>query len=178
VARASWLCPVRKELTGNLALSSDAPTALHAGMQRSLVQCRTRCSHAAQPRTARSSRPGLPVRAYLEEKQAGPPSVATAANQLEALKSMSTVVADTGEPELVKLYKPVDCTTNPRCALPLQAHSWDPCALGQLRQLGCHVPVWAHAPALATAATQQLHTTQAAGCATFPLINLHKTTAS
>ena len=35
-------------------------------------------------------------------------------NQLEALKSMSVVVADTGEPELVKLYKPQDCTTNPR----------------------------------------------------------------
>ena len=27
---------------------------------------------------------------------------------------MSVVVADTGEPELVKLFKPVDCTTNPR----------------------------------------------------------------
>lgn len=30
------------------------------------------------------------------------------------LKSMSVVVADTGEPELVKKFKPVDCTTNPR----------------------------------------------------------------
>ncbi len=29
-------------------------------------------------------------------------------------RSMSTVVADTGEPDLVKLYKPQDCTTNPR----------------------------------------------------------------
>ncbi len=29
---------------------------------------------------------------------------------------MSTVVADTGEPDLVKKYKPIDCTTNPRCA--------------------------------------------------------------
>lgn len=35
------------------------------------------------------------------------------ANQLEALKSMSVVVADTGETNLVKQYKPVDCTTNP-----------------------------------------------------------------
>lgn len=34
-------------------------------------------------------------------------------NQLEALKSMSVVVADTGEPPLVALYKPQDCTTNP-----------------------------------------------------------------
>jgi transaldolase len=30
------------------------------------------------------------------------------------LKSMSVVVADTGEPELVKKFNPVDCTTNPR----------------------------------------------------------------
>lgn len=36
-------------------------------------------------------------------------------NQLEALKSMSVVVADTGEPALVKKYRPQDCTTNPRC---------------------------------------------------------------
>nr|QKY15000.1 transaldolase (TALC) [Polytomella parva] len=34
-------------------------------------------------------------------------------NQLEALRSMSTVVADTGEISLVKKFKPVDCTTNP-----------------------------------------------------------------
>jgi len=37
----------------------------------------------------------------------------TAANQLEALRAMSIVVADTGEPALVKKFKPVDCTTNP-----------------------------------------------------------------
>ncbi len=35
-------------------------------------------------------------------------------NQLEALKSMSVVVADTGEMDLVKKYAPQDCTTNPR----------------------------------------------------------------
>lgn len=28
---------------------------------------------------------------------------------------MSKVVADTGEIEAMKLYKPIDCTTNPRC---------------------------------------------------------------
>jgi hypothetical protein len=38
----------------------------------------------------------------------------TFANQLEALKAYSVVVADTGETNLVKQYKPVDCTTNPR----------------------------------------------------------------
>lgn len=35
-------------------------------------------------------------------------------NQLEALKQMSKVVADTGEIWAMKEYKPVDATTNPR----------------------------------------------------------------
>lgn len=39
------------------------------------------------------------------------------ANQLEALKSMSLVVADTGDVSAVKLYKPTDCTTNPSLVL-------------------------------------------------------------
>lgn len=58
------------------------------------------------------------IRAYLEEK-ASPISSGTAVhkNQLEALKAVSVVVADTGELELVKKYHPVDCTTNPRCVL-------------------------------------------------------------
>ncbi|KXZ44207.1 hypothetical protein GPECTOR_71g568 [Gonium pectorale] len=58
------------------------------------------------------------ARAYLEEK--APPAGSFAAphapafkNQLEALKSMSVVVADTGELDLVKKYHPIDCTTNP-----------------------------------------------------------------
>jgi transaldolase len=49
----------------------------------------------------------------LEEKQTGAGQTALGSNQLEVLKSMSVVVADTGEPELVKKFKPVDCTTNP-----------------------------------------------------------------
>lgn len=35
-------------------------------------------------------------------------------SQLNVLKSMSKVVADTGEFELIKQYKPIDSTTNPR----------------------------------------------------------------
>lgn len=35
-------------------------------------------------------------------------------NQLQALKMISKVVADTGDIELIKKYKPVDSTTNPR----------------------------------------------------------------
>eukprot|EP00199_Chlamydomonas_sp_CCMP681_P001781 CAMPEP_0119105050 /NCGR_PEP_ID=MMETSP1180-20130426/3106_1 /TAXON_ID=3052 ORGANISM="Chlamydomonas cf sp, Strain CCMP681" /NCGR_SAMPLE_ID=MMETSP1180 /ASSEMBLY_ACC=CAM_ASM_000741 /LENGTH=382 /DNA_ID=CAMNT_0007089985 /DNA_START=86 /DNA_END=1234 /DNA_ORIENTATION=- len=38
-------------------------------------------------------------------------------NQLDALKSMSVVVADTGEPALVKKFRPQDCTTNPSLVL-------------------------------------------------------------
>jgi transaldolase len=36
-----------------------------------------------------------------------------AANQLEALKVMSKVVADTGELQLIERYRPIDATTNP-----------------------------------------------------------------
>lgn len=147
------LCAVRKGSTSTRALSPDKAAALHAGMQGSLVQCRSPCGHAAHVRTAQSRRPGLAARAYLEEKQQGPLSAATAANQLEALKSMSTVVADTGEPELVKLYKPVDCTTNPRCALCLGATllvPFDPWQLHHLHDIWCPV---AHEPASSAAAT-------------------------
>lgn len=67
------------------------------------------CRVSSGPRTRVSAR------AYLEEKKKGE-AAEHFANQLEALKSMSVVVADTGEPQLVKKYKPQDCTTNPRYA--------------------------------------------------------------
>lgn len=41
------------------------------------------------------------------------PATLKAANQLEALKQMSKVVADTGEVDAIRRYKPFDCTTNP-----------------------------------------------------------------
>eukprot|EP00210_Caulerpa_lentillifera_P002232 g2145.t1 len=44
-------------------------------------------------------------------------SVQSKLTQLETLRSMSTVVADTGEIDLVKKYKPIDCTTNPSLVL-------------------------------------------------------------
>ncbi|KDD72662.1 transaldolase, partial [Helicosporidium sp. ATCC 50920] len=40
-----------------------------------------------------------------------------AANQLEALKQMSKVVADTGDVDAIKRYRPKDCTTNPSLLL-------------------------------------------------------------
>lgn len=38
-------------------------------------------------------------------------------NVLDQLRGMTTVVADTGEVEAVKAYRPVDCTTNPSLVL-------------------------------------------------------------
>ena len=38
-------------------------------------------------------------------------------NVLDQLRTMTTVVADTGEVAAVKTYKPVDCTTNPSLVL-------------------------------------------------------------
>ena len=38
-------------------------------------------------------------------------------NQLEALKEVTTVVADTGDFDLIKAYKPTDATTNPSLVL-------------------------------------------------------------
>lgn len=43
---------------------------------------------------------------YLESERGSGAAPSKFANQLEALRSMSVVVADTGEPELVKLHKP------------------------------------------------------------------------
>ena len=42
---------------------------------------------------------------------------AQANNKLEALKAMTTVVADTGDIEAIKKYQPVDATTNPSLLL-------------------------------------------------------------
>src|SRR3984957_3231110 len=39
------------------------------------------------------------------------------ASKLEQLRSMSTVVADTGDMEAIRAYKPTDCTTNPTLIL-------------------------------------------------------------
>ncbi|KAL3150277.1 hypothetical protein ABBQ32_000127 [Trebouxia sp. C0010 RCD-2024] len=40
-----------------------------------------------------------------------------AENQLEALKAISLVVADTGEIDSIRNYRPIDCTTNPSLVL-------------------------------------------------------------
>lgn len=57
--------------------------------------------------------------AYLPDKKAAGSEAGTTTfkNQLEALKSMSVVVADSGEMALVKKFRPQDCTTNPSLVL-------------------------------------------------------------
>lgn len=79
----------------------------------------TRGATICAPRRAAAAR-ARPTRAaaYLDSAPAAPaPPAPKAANQLEALKQMSKVVADTGEISAMKLYKPVDCTTNPSLVL-------------------------------------------------------------
>lgn len=48
---------------------------------------------------------------------AAPDMKTSTVTQLQSLRQMSTVVADTGEIDLVKKYKPIDCTTNPSLVL-------------------------------------------------------------
>lgn len=82
--------------------------ALHAKAQ----------GRAATGHALRAARPArlavVRPQAYLEEKTKAAHKGAAFKNQLEALKSMSVVVADSGEMALVKKFSPQDCTTNPR----------------------------------------------------------------
>lgn len=50
---------------------------------------------------------------YLSYSKSVPSRLLQAPNQLEALKVMSKVVADTGELEQIKRFTPIDATTNP-----------------------------------------------------------------
>lgn len=63
---------------------------------------RTAVAHVAAPRHAIV----LPCRAYLEERQPGGGAAPAPTNQLESLRTMSVVVADTGDPELVRKLRP------------------------------------------------------------------------
>lgn len=60
----------------------------------------------AARRLAGTRAPLPPARAFIEPERRGAGPAGGFANQLEALRSMSVVVADTGEPDLVKAYKP------------------------------------------------------------------------
>src|SRR5690606_6866261 len=62
------------------------------------------------------------------------------ASKLEQLRQMTTVVADTGDMEAIKAFKPTDCTTNPSLILkaaqmPAYKHLLDD-ALAHGRKLG------------------------------------------
>ena len=60
------------------------------------------------------------MRVSTQEKPKVEAGIPQGCSQLEALKHFSLVVADTGEIESIRKFKPVDSTTNPRCrALPI-----------------------------------------------------------
>ena len=48
-------------------------------------------------------------------------AAAPAASKLDQLKAMTKVVADTGDMDAIKTFKPVDCTTNPSLVLKAMA---------------------------------------------------------
>ncbi len=63
------------------------------------------------------------------------------ANKLEQLRSMTVVVADTGDVEAIRQFKPTDCTTNPSLILkaaqmPAYAHLVDEAAAWGRKQSG------------------------------------------
>jgi len=76
--------------------------------------------HAYKPSHFASTffqRPGLGVRFRKERGADVAMSRTMSENQLDHLRSMSVVVADTGEISLVQKYRPQDCTTNPSLVL-------------------------------------------------------------
>ena len=79
----------------------------------------TTCLRSARScRPVRCRFPKTPVaRAIAQEQTPQQAGTKEAENQLEALKAVSLVVADTGEIDSIRSYKPVDCTTNPSLVL-------------------------------------------------------------
>lgn len=63
------------------------------------------------------SRASVRVRATYATEAPSNAQAPAGKNQLDALKEMSKVVADTGEIDAIKNYKPHDVTTNPRSVL-------------------------------------------------------------
>ena len=52
-----------------------------------------------------------------ETLHAAQPAAATTQSKLDQLKAMTKVVADSGDIDAIKAYKPIDCTTNPSLVL-------------------------------------------------------------
>ena len=79
------------------------------------VHCNFRRSGRLPSAIVRGTKPVAVSTQERPKTEAGiPPDV----NQLEALKQYSLVVADTGEIESIRQFRPVDCTTNPRYSCP------------------------------------------------------------
>ena len=75
-----------------------------------------RSARCSRPVRCRLARPTV-ARAVAQEQTPQQAGTKEAENQLEALKAISLVVADTGEIDSIRSYKPVDCTTNPSLVL-------------------------------------------------------------
>lgn len=76
----------------------------------------TRSARCARPLRCRTLKTPV-ARAIAQEQTPQQAGTKEAENQLEALKAVSLVVADTGEIDSIRSYKPVDCTTNPSLVL-------------------------------------------------------------
>lgn len=75
-----------------------------------------RSARCKQPLRCRTVKAPL-AKAIAQEQTPQQAGTKEAENQLEALKAISLVVADTGEIDSIRNYRPVDCTTNPSLVL-------------------------------------------------------------
>ena len=91
----------------------SAAGSIHRHTARIQTVRSTRCARPLRCRSPRST----VARAVAQEQTPQQAGTKEAENQLEALKAVSLVVADTGEIESIRSYKPVDCTTNPSLVL-------------------------------------------------------------
>ncbi|KAH7619673.1 hypothetical protein Ndes2526B_g06654 [Nannochloris sp. 'desiccata'] len=98
------------------------------------------------------------VTAYVQGECVGiRPPIVKANNQLEALKVMSKVVADTGELQLIERYRPIDATTNPTLIYKaVQNPEYEHFLQHAIDQEGRKAPVSAIADGLAVAIGSQI----------------------
>ena len=75
------------------------------------------CPRPIPSSSRKHSRASVRVRATYATEAPSSAQAPAGKNQLDALKEMSKVVADTGEIDAIKNYKPHDVTTNPRSVL-------------------------------------------------------------
>lgn len=106
---AATACLAYSQQLRKVALITEVPGNSLGTMQHTLPST----GQSVRAPHVRTRPRAVPVRAtFTQERPTQQAAQGKFANQLEALKSMSTVVADTGEIDTIKDYRPVDCTTN------------------------------------------------------------------